>query len=653
MLALVLGVALLLGGLAVSGTERATNDLLSRLTEQATERMRLSVVSHLQGPRQLSEMNANLIHTGNLDPNDVQSCISEFFAQLSAFTDISDVLICNNDMDTMWVERMEEGNVRVAIYQQGKNENKCVEWALDEKGRITGEPLGSYAYFPPARPWYVSAMSGKDGTSWTPLYIWASTNDVKPIGTGRTTVVRDPDGSRIAILEVGFTVEKLSEYLKGIEVSPNGRAFVIDASGRLVATDTSEAPASVGSSTVFAADSVHPVVSAAAKALLNNTGVVASQQNLETIRHTSVMIPNGEQYLVDSQHLNIEWGPDWKLVTAIPESDLLEGVRAVRNQMVIWGIVVLVVAGLAGLLLATSIVRPIVGLRKSAAQVTKGDLDAHFKGRGGLEFEALAADLDHMRQGLKDRLEMRNALAVAMEVQQHLLPDTVPENGSMDIAAFSTYCDETGGDYYDFPDSRPVEQIEDGSLLLAIGDVTGHGIAAALIMATARASIRTRLRHGGTLGTVLRDVNEVLAADIPGGRFMTLLAIILSPDGSSYRWSSAGHDPPLVYNIESEEFFEPEGGGVPLGIVDDAEYDEHVADFGPVNSIMVLGTDGIWETADQAGDLYGKDRLRDVIRTHSAESSDAIGKAIIEDLNMYRGSDRPLDDVTLIVIKRR
>ena len=638
----------MLGGLAVTGTQRATDDLLLRLTDQATERMRLSVVNHLQGPRQLSLMNENLIRLGVVDPTDVRSCIPEFLSQLESFTDISDVLICNAEMATLWIERMADGSTKVAIYDPNEGNGECVEWTLASDGAIVGDPLGSYPYDPTSRPWYISAVESASGLAWSPLYVWASTGEEKSIGTGRVTVVNDSKGERLAVLEVGFTVEKLSTYLKGIKVSPNGRAFVMDESGQLVATDTSKAPASFDSATVLAAESTHPVVSASAKAISSAGDVEDSAGFI----HASVTTPAGERYLVDSEHLNIDWGPDWTLVTAIPESDLLAGVNEVRNRMVLWGLIVLAIAGVAGLLLASSIVRPIVGLRKSASQVSKGDLDVQFKGGGGLEFEQLALDLDQMRKDLKDRLEIRNALAVAMEVQQHLLPDEVPQNTALDIAAFSTYCDETGGDYYDFPEAQPVEQIDDGSFLMAIGDVTGHGIAAALIMATARAAIRTRLRQGGTIGTILTDVNEVLAADIPGGRFMTLLAIVFSADGSTYRWASAGHDPPLVYNAQDGEFHEPYGGGMPLGIVADADYEEYASEFGPEESVMLLGTDGIWETADPNGELYGKDRLREIVRAHCDESSQAIGKAIIDDLNAYRGSDRPLDDVTLILIKR-
>jgi sigma-B regulation protein RsbU (phosphoserine phosphatase) len=128
---------------------------------------------------------------------------------------------------------------------------------------------------------------------------------------------------------------------------------------------------------------------------------------------------------------------------------------------------------------------------------------------------------------------------------------------------------------------------------------------------------------------------------------------LISPDGSSFRWAGAGHDPPLLFDPTTNEFHEPDGGGVPLGIVLGQTYEEYTCPIGPPGSIFVTGTDGIWETADPDRELYGKDRLRDIILKHHEESSEAIGAAIITSLNEFRQSDRPLDDVTLVVIKRR
>lgn len=629
-LALVCGVALLLGSLAVSGVERISKNLVASMTEQATERMRLAITDHLSTPRRLAALNAENISRGLDDPSDVASLIPTFAAQLIAFETIDAVLVCNSDLATMWVERTGH-SLRAAIYLPEAGE--CVEWKLDDEGNLTSERLGSYPYDPTSRAWYRAARGGSGEATWSELYEWASTSETKPLGLGRGVQL-----SSGVIIDVGLTVNELSQELGRIEVSPNGHVFIMEPDGHFVASEHG----------AMSLEEQSIVRVAVAKLDLGGT----SRSDGVVDLGVSTM-PDGTKYFIDAERLGIEWAPEWILITAMPEADLLAGVWTIRSQLFKWGIALVVVAGVVGVLLARSIVRPIIALRTQARAMRDGDLDATIEGRGGLEFSALAADLDSMRRGLKERLDMRASLAVAMEVQQNLLPKGAPASATIDVAAFSTYCDETGGDYYDFPDHASIETFGDGSLLAVIGDVTGHGIGAALIMATARAAIRTRLLQEGSLGAVLSGVNDVLAADMLGGRFMTLLAMTISPDGSIFRWASAGHDSPIVFDGESLIFSEPEGGNVPLGIMPNVEYKEYECATGPRGSIVVLGTDGIWETLSPLGEFYGKDRLRTIIASHRAEPSQDIGEAIIADLDRFRESDRPLDDVTLIVWKRR
>ena len=650
LLALVLGAAVLLGWLGVTGTRETSLDLLGRLTEQSTERMRLVVLRNLQGPRKVARLNADLIRNGQLELDDVRKVIPLFFAQLESFEQIGSVLVCNADSDTMWVERQPEGGIRVAIYESGKYDGTCREWSRDSEGNIDGDSIGAYPYSPPDRPWHKAAMAAPREGGWTPLYPWATTDDTHRIGTGRAMAVRDDDGKVMGLLDVGLTVDELSTYLQTIEVSPRGMVFLVDGEGRLVATSAKGASLTRDGALIKAIDSDDPAIAAAGARV--QEGLESVIHDGHAFGHATFEGTSGENYLLSTEKLEVDWAPDWTLVTVIPESDLLSGARKVQGDMLNWGIVIVLVAAAGGLLLALSITRPIIALRRTAESITEGDLTAEFAGHGGREFRQLATDLSAMRDGLKERLELQGALEVAMEVQQHLLPSDVPTSRVLDIAAFSTYCDETGGDYYDFPDLSGVEQFEDGSLLIMVGDVTGHGIGAALIMATARASIRTRLKHGGSLGKVLADVNDVLHEDIPGGRFMTLLAMVTSPDGSSFSWAGAGHDPPLIYDPIKDDFEEPDGGGVPLGIVSGEVFEEYNAEFVEEGSILVVGTDGIWETVDPDGEFFGKERLRTLVRDHRDGSSDEIGKAIISSLNEFRQSDRPLDDVTLVVIRK-
>ena len=650
LLGLVICIAFLFGRLAVDGSEKISRDLLDRVLDQATERVRLAVRTNLQKPHLLAKLNGELMEVGSIDLTDLRGEVPSLWIELMGNPEISAILVSNAESDTVWVERRTPDMQIAAIYDASDGSGRCYEWKIDETGHIVGEPIGSYPYQPRERPWYKTATTSKTGSGWSPLYAWASSGTgPTPVGSGFSLLTVDKDGKTLGVTDVGFTVDAISAYLSTISVSENGRLFVMNAEGYLVASDSPDVPCSINGKLVQAEHSGCLMVSHAAAVLADPERTHVDEQGFT---HSSFNEDDGYSYLVDSTSLAVQWGPDWKIVTVIPEDDLLGGVRQVQSRLTSWGIAVLVVAGLAGLLLARLIVKPILGLKRTADEISAGDLNVHFAGGGGREFTELAAGLDSMCKGLKERLELRSSLEVAMDVQQHMLPSSVPINPALDIAAFSTYCDETGGDYYDFPEVANVEQGEDGSVLIAIGDVTGHGIAAALIMASARSALRTRLRQEGTLGAVLGDVNDVLVADTPNGKFMTFLAVLVSPDGSSFRWAGAGHDPPILYNSNAQKFSEPSGGHIPLGIMSDQIYDEYESLLGPHGSILLTGTDGIWETANAAKELYGKDRLRKVIMDHANDSAQLIGDAIIRDLNTFRGSDRPLDDVTMVVVKR-
>lgn len=647
MLALVLGVALLLGGLGIRGTQSVTDDLLERLLGQATERLRLAVASTLETPQRLSELNADFVERGAWPvdtPADLRALVPNLRAQLNNFDSISAVLICNAARDTVWVERMGGAGAKLAVYDSA-GDGKCREWLLDEHNRTSPEPIGAYDYDPQGRPWYQAAFDQADG--WSSLYVWAGTEEPQSVGCGHAVLIRDNDGAVKAIIDVGFTVDELSDELTRLELSPNARVFIVDTEGQLVASDSHLAPASVDGATVRAVVSQDPIVAAAAR-------IAADSSGGDGLHNGGFIDASEMRWEVESTLLDLPWAPTWTIVLAIPDSDLVAGVDVVEQRLLISSIVVLLLAACAGFGLARSIARPILQLRLSAARLADGDFDTHFESHGGAEFKALGADLEAMKTGLRERLAMRSALEVAMEVQQHLLPASPPDSSTLDIAGLSIYSDETGGDYFDYPDaSHLIDNADDGGTLIAIGDVTGHGIGAALIMATARSALRTRLRSGGDLGALLRDVNEALVGDVPAGRFMTLLTMLISGDGEHVRWAGAGHDPPILFDPASAAFTEPDGGGIPLGIMAEQTYEEYDLPFGGIGSILVSATDGVWETASPSGELFGKERLKVVIREHQGKSADGLIQAIIVVLDEFRESDRPLDDVTIVVVKRR
>jgi sigma-B regulation protein RsbU (phosphoserine phosphatase) len=250
---------------------------------------------------------------------------------------------------------------------------------------------------------------------------------------------------------------------------------------------------------------------------------------------------------------------------------------------------------------------------------------------------------------LEERVKIKQALDVAMEVQQNLLPQSAPKIEGLDIAGRSIYCDETGGDLYDF-----LEVCHRGSdrIGLAVGDVSGHGISAALLMASARAFLRSRATQPGKASEIVTDVGRLLTSDTRDtGQFVTLFYAEIVPPERTLTWVRAGHDPALFYDPTPNKCSELQGKGVALGIDENIEYQENIQTDLKKGQILLIGTDGLWETLNKSGEMFGKERLKSLVREHQHLSSEALIQLIIDSLNVFRGSFKQEDDITLVVVK--
>lgn len=273
------------------------------------------------------------------------------------------------------------------------------------------------------------------------------------------------------------------------------------------------------------------------------------------------------------------------------------------------------------------------------------------KDRSQTLMRAINQEINEARLEIQRKNELlRQALALAEEVQRNLLPQAAPGLPGFDIAGTSLYSDETGGDYYDFI-HEPNEQ--NGSFGVIIGDVTGHGIAAALLMTTARAFLRMRSFQPGSLAAVIDDVNKLLCADLAdSGRFMTLFYLAIDIEKKRIHWVRAGHDPIILYDAETGLVQDiPDKGGPPLGIVTEARYAENSAAGMKPGQVALLATDGLWEARNPAGEMFGKDRVRELLKQHHGAPAAEIVDAVLAGLRAFLGEAQPEDDVTLVAIK--
>lgn len=265
------------------------------------------------------------------------------------------------------------------------------------------------------------------------------------------------------------------------------------------------------------------------------------------------------------------------------------------------------------------------------------------------ELGFIAGHTNRMIGALRDRSRMREGLRIAQEVQQHFLPDAPPEVPGLQLAGISRFSDETGGDFYDF---IGCDDIECGRLAVAVGDVSGHGIGAALLMAAGRAVVRQGAAMPGSPSRNISLANRHLARDLTEtGRFMTLFFLILDPAHRSMVWINAGHQPPLLYDPGSDSFRELRGEDIPLGVEESWQYHEHWMDYPTDGQVLLLGTDGAWEARNAKGEMFGNARIREIVRANARAGAQEILEAVSLAVRKFRGAGEQEDDVTLVVIR--
>ena len=248
-----------------------------------------------------------------------------------------------------------------------------------------------------------------------------------------------------------------------------------------------------------------------------------------------------------------------------------------------------------------------------------------------------------------DMTEHKKALALAGEVQKSLLPQEKPLVKGLDIAGKNVSCDEIGGDYFDFLWRRDSRK---GPFSVVVGDISGHGVDSALLMTTARAFLRMRASQPGTLSEIITAMNRHLTRDVlESGSFMTLFYLTIDPEKKRIEWVRAGHDPAILYDPVRDEFEELKGSGVALGVIETFDYEENCRRSLVNGQIIAIGTDGIWESVNREGEMFGKQRFRNIIRKNAHAAAGDILNAVYNELNQYTRGQRFEDDITLVVIK--
>ncbi len=374
-------------------------------------------------------------------------------------------------------------------------------------------------------------------------------------------------------------------------------------------------------------------------------------QDLEEAEGTRIgmFASAGETYLYFEKPITFQNIVIGKAAVAISQHEVQANIAGATRYIVVVTVLIILLGVFMSLLASLYFSKPIDRLMDGIRAILDGDYDYQVQVDRNDELGDVGNAFNQMSQGLKERQIMRRSLALAMEVQRSLLPSHVPQIDGLDIAGKSIYCDETGGDYYDFIDTGKQGL---GKIGLVLGDVSGHGIPSALLMATARAFIRQRSYMAGSIAEVVSDVNHLLTQDVEdSSSFMTLFYLTVDMQTRRLNWVRAGHDPAIYYDPTEDNFDYLVGQGVPLGVDGDWPFEENQRDDLRPGQIIVIGTDGIWESRNADGTMFGKTPVLNLIRQNRDATARQILDAIIEGLERFRRGVELEDDVTLLVIK--
>lgn len=285
----------------------------------------------------------------------------------------------------------------------------------------------------------------------------------------------------------------------------------------------------------------------------------------------------------------------------------------------------------------------VIGVGKRANDVPFSDTDFNFL-KSLANLAVISIQKTYFLEDQIDKERMEEELSIAKSIQEGLLPDPIPKVEGVDLAAKTISSREIGGDYFD------IAKTLDGNTILAIGDVTGKGVPAALLMANLQSMLHVLLPVDITLAEATERINNLIFRNTPPDKFITFFWAKYLSTHKMLSYVNAGHNPPLMLRNNSTEFEELSAGGLLLGAMETMmPYEQEDVQLNP-NDLLVCYTDGVNEAMDSENEEYGTKRLKDCILNNREKTSNEIMDAIINEVTSF-SNKKLFDDLTLLIIK--
>lgn len=664
------------GWLSFRNGQQSVDKLVNQISDEVTARVAEHIKNFSNTSYQFLQINLATIQSGDFNLSDYPAMADLFWEQTQISEAVPYLYFANPQGDFVGCCLQRENGKTLQIRDSSTRPYREV-YQLDFRGKPQAL-IEQDLYDPRIRPWYQEVVEAQQPT-WSSIYLFAASPQ---LGITQAVPIYDDLDTLLGVLAIDLTLSDISEFLRQLNISESGVVFIVERTGEIVASSTTETPflnTETGKTRLAAVESNSPLIQGATEYLLTEYGP------LEEINSSDRFIfhRNGSPKFLQVTPIQDEQGLDWLMVVVIPKLDFTAQINNNTRKAILLCTVALAVSTICGLITSRWIATSIANIASASDKMAQGHLDQQVNGNPICEIDLLAASFNKMAGQLKEsfatleekvqertaelasaneqisalneklkaeNLRMGAELDVARQIQQLVSPN--PEElqniQGLDLAGYTDPADEVGGDYYD------VLEI-DGIVTLSIGDVAGHGLESGLLMLMTQMGVRTlkEVREHDPI-RFLDTLNRAIYRNIQRMNSQKNLTLAILNYSKGRLSISGQHEETLLVRANGiVERIDTIDLGLPLGMDDNiAEFLDHTLVELETGDGIVLYTDGIPEAANLDKQRYGMERFCNVISQHWSGTAQEIKQAIIEDLREFIGAQKVFDDITLLVLKQ-
>lgn len=469
----------------------------------------------------------------------------------------------------------------------------------------------------------------------------------------------------VAVAGIGSYLDTIEEAVWNTAVGETGYSFLVNKAGQVTISGAHDGETAVhrGGSMDLRASGNEELAAAVNKMLGGESGL--ARLTLEGREVYLAYTPLGElgwglATVMDVEEVLAPAARSQREILSLAEGVSRQQDMTIHRMLFFYFLTVLLTAliiSAVSILFTKRLTEPIRRLTKEAARIGRGNLDDRIRMQTGDEVEELGNAFNSMTAKLKQYIEnlaeaaaererIRTELDLASRIQADILPgDAVfcPERREFRIHARMMPAKEVGGDFYDF------FLIDEDRLAFLIADVSGKGVPASLFMVVARTLLQSRIAEEETLDAAVADVNERLCAQNENGMFVTAWIGVLTLSTGLLTYVNAGHNPPLAGNRKNGYSYLAESGDFVLAGMEGITYVRRERQLAP-GDILFLYTDGVTEMNDEAGNLYGEERLKTLLDNSGETVPEKLAEEVMGGIGRFQGSAEQFDDVTMLVV---